>query len=1164
MKYYRKSIVTAVALACVCPFHTAANNAPGTFPGFTSPATAMTCPGAHASGLIRIAGDTVKAVPGTHALVPGTHALVPGTHGRACVHLHSCDSLCVSAADSLCAPEKPVRPKPSFTGEEWRDRSIAAVNKEYPHSDYMLYATREAAVRNDYNASDNYLCLNGMWNFVWAADFNDLPEGFEAADFDDSGWGRIAVPSNWETQGYGVPIYINSPFEFSPDSGGRSFPVFPDHIPGGAYRTGFTLPEGWDGRQTFLQIGGVKSACWVYLNGEPVGYTEDSKNPAEFNLTPFLREGENILALEVHRWSTGSYYECQDFWRVSGIERDVYLASRPGLLVRDIAVESPLSADLRSGELSYKVKLANLGDSTRSTTLGLDIISPSGRKVWSAEQKIDVGPSLSLEDGSVAEFSASIEGVLPWSAEKPLLYTAVLSMTGEDGRTEYTGSKIGFRTAEVRDGSFLVNGRRVMIKGVNIHEHSGSGVHVVDEETMRRDFELMKSHNINAIRTSHYPQQRRFYELCDEYGFYVCSEANVESHGFRSGMARDTTLYPLMIDRELNMYERMKNYACVVMFSLGNEAGNGINFERAYEALKRKTSRPVVYGDAHLNSDIIFPMYPTEAQLRRIDAMNPDRPYINCEYAHSMGNSTGDLCDLWDVYYNSAHLQGGFIWDWVDQGIWLDRDGGFWAYGGDYGKGMPSDGNFCCNGLVNPDRRPHPALQEVKKVYQNFLFSSGDIQSGKITITNRHFFTNLNEFDYSYVLLADGKEVIRSAFSVPSTRPEESCEVVLPIGFSNKKPGVEYLLNVYAAVRYPSGGLPAGTVVGYEQFEIPNTAVAVTPDTPARAAKVKFSGKTGGDGYSIRVKGKGIDSRITVDAATGAVTSLYLLGREYVSDGFGFRPNFWRGPTDNDYGNKLPARSALWKEASLNPSVSNVSIVRNEGSDIGMCLSYDYPELGMNFYITYTLFADGRLGVQSTLSPVSAEAGAKLRSPKEATPPRTGLRMRLPADYSSVRYYGRGDEDNYWDRKTGSLIGIYERDAADFHFPYIRPQECGHRTDVRWVELRNASGAGLRIEGDMPFEFNALRNSVEDYDSELSSRPVQDCNYDNHDVDVTNGRRQTHINDIRPRDYVELCVDAVMMGIGGDNSWGASVNPKYIIDTGTPQTLSFVVSPLKK
>lgn len=1069
--------------------------------------------------------------------------------------------------------------------DEWKDRSVPAVNKEYAHADYMLYGTREDALANDYGASEYYKLLNGEWNFCYSEDFRELPQDFYSLEFDDSAWDRFPVPANWEINGYGTPIYINSPFEFDPNTGAKKEPQFPEKIPGGLYRVNFTVPSNWDGRQVFLQLGGVKSACWIYVNGQEVGYSEDSKDPAEFNITPYLKEGDNLLALRVHRWSTGSYYECQDMWRISGIERDVYLTSRPDILIRDIVVDSPLDATFTHGVLDYRVKLANLSDVTGTVKLDLSLLDEDGKTVWSQSKKAVIDPTEGgLTDGEFVHFNHTVMNVKPWSAEDPKLYTAVLAVTNPDGTLEYTSTKVGFRSAFIVGTNFYVNGKRIMIKGVNIHEHAPYSGHVLSEELMIKDFELMKQNNINAIRTSHYPQQRRFYELCDEYGFYVCSEANVESHGWR-GFAKDPSCLPLQMERELNMYERTKNFACVVIFSMGNECSHGENFYHCYDALRAKEKmRPIVYGGAgsDRDTDIIWPMYPTESGLLSTDP-RLTKPYIACEYSHSMGNSTGNLVDLWNVFYNAKNMQGGYIWDWVDQAVWTDKDGGFWAYGGDFGYQTPSDGNFCCNGLVSPDRTPHPALVEVKKVYQNFLFEAEDLAAGKIKITNRHFFTNLNEYDYSYYVIADGKEIERGTFAVPDIAPEQSGVVEIPLSFE-KEAGVEYLLTVEAAVREASLGLPEGHVLGYEQFELPSVGAKAAVETNAKA---KFSSSDNGSQIVINANGSEGEVSFVFDKTKGVVSSYKVNGTEYISEGFGFQPNFWRGPTDNDYGNKLPTRSAGWKKASKEFNIVETKVKKNGSKSISLNIVYGIDELKTSYAVSYTLYPDGKLGVSARLAAVpepemegpqmpmpenmteeqKAQMERMMRSFRKSslpTLPRLGMRMRMPAEYKNVSYYGRGDQDNYWDRKTGYLVGIYNTTADDMYFPYVRPQENGHRTDVRWATFTNADGKGIKISAEDLFEFNALRNPVEDFDSEESSHPVQLNYYNNQDVDVTNGRKQTHINDIKFKDYVEVCIDKIMMGIGGDNSWGASINPKYVIDTDVAQSYSFTVIPIEK
>ncbi len=1041
--------------------------------------------------------------------------------------------------------------------DEWKDINIAAVNKEYPHADYMLFGTQAAAIENNYSDSEYYKSLNGTWKFLYSEDFRTLPDNFHEPDFDDSSWGSIEVPSNWELNGYGKAIYVNSNYDMDPYKWGE-MPLFPEEIPGGIYREKFTVPANWDGRQVFLQIGAAKSACWVYLNGHKVGYSEDSKNPAEFNLTPYLVEGENTLSLRLHRWSTGSYFECQDFWRISGIERDVYLFSRPNVMIRDIVIESPLDGEFKNGKLAYKVKLAALQGAGK-VDLELTLLDPKGYEVYNGRRSADIRQSESLTDGQYVNFFATIENAEQWNAENPRLYTAVLKITDENGKSEYTSSKVGFRSAYIVGSDFYVNGKRIMIKGVNIHEHDPLTGHVVSEETMRKDFELMKAHNINAIRTSHYPQSRRFYELCDEYGFYVCSEANVECHGFWDGFANDPDYETLQVERELNMYERTKNFASVVIFSMGNECGHGVNFYTSYDILKSKERmRPIVYGGAHWthrDTDVYWPMYTSDHGLRDIDQVDLGKPYIICEYAHAMGNSTGNFAEYWDVFYNSRQLQGGFIWDWVDQGIWVEEKGGY-VYGGDFGEvdgvNYPTDGNFCCNGLVQPDRTPHPGLVEVRKVYQNIDFKAEDPGKGQIRVINRHFFTNLNAFDYGYCLLEDGREIACGIFGINSVEPQSEGYVYLNIKPFEQKPGAEYHLNVYARQKESVPGIEKGHVVAYEQFAYPVVGLREPAAVSGKAAK----SSNGKDRIILSTD----NAELVFDKTAGHISSYKVDGKEYIADGFGLQPNFWRAPNDNDYGNRAQIRNKEWKNASRNFIIRKVSVKRNSGIT-GISVIYDIPAFKTSYTVDYSLLPDGKLRVDASLDPVTHEEGTHYRNRPNI--PRIGLRMRIDPRYGNVSYFGRGPQENYWDRKSGSTVGRWEDTVDNMFYHYIRPQENGHRSDVRWTAFRSGKdGDGLLIVADGLIEFNAARHSIEDLDSHDSGKQYQEHKDRNLGPDELGGRKQTHDYELVERDYIEICIDKIMAGVAGDDSWGAMINPKYVIDDSIVQSYGFTIVPV--
>ncbi len=1025
---------------------------------------------------------------------------------------------------------------------EWRDPGVPAVNKVYPTTEFMSYTSRESAQADDYSASPYYRSLNGTWKFRWVESQRQIVEGFYRPDYDVSGWDDIRVPSNWEWQGYGTPIYTNVPYEFPPHWPERW--VLPDDIPVGMYRTQFTMPFAWADKQVFLHIGAIKSGTYVYINGEKVGYSEDSKNPAEFDITPYIKEGSNTLALETYRWTDGSYLEDQDFWRVSGIERDVYLKALPKVRVRDFEIRTDLSDNYRNGVLDFGVVIQSHQLNRKRAKVFFELFSPSGELLKSESREV----TLRLREEEMLHFEALVPDVLAWSAEQPNLYTVMTRVQYEGRYTEYIERKVGFRSVEIQGNLLLVNGKPIKIKGVNIHEHHPRNGHVVDEETMIADFRLMKEHNINAIRTSHYPQQTRFYELCDEYGFYVCSEANVESHGMGYDLAKTLGNNPEFtvahLERLRNMYERTKNYASVIIFSPGNEAGNGYNFYEAYLWFKeREKQRPMAYEQAGMewNTDIRFPMYHSTAAMERWATGNPDRPYIQCEYSHAMGNSNGNIADSWAVINRYDHLQGGFIWDWVDQSVWKEEEGGFWAYGGDWGVDPPTDGNFNINGLINSDRTIHPAMNEIKKVYQNVLFEAGDLNRLEIRATNRHYFTNLDQYEIHYTLLADGKEVY-AGVAACAAAPGETATLQLTNGLRRTEPATEYFLNVSLVAKNATALLPEGYVAAQEQFRLPMSSERAS--APASTGGVPLTVEESAQRITI----SSAELRFAFDKERGTITEYNYKGTDYIHDGFGLQPNFWRGPTDNDYGNGMPRRTQPWKQASRNFRVASAA-ARTEGDGVVLAVVYNLEPAQTTLEVDYTLRPNGVMRVD-----------ARLNAAPEGTPeiPRFGLRMRLSAAYEQLEYYGRGPHENYTDRNSGAFVGRFRSMAGEQYYAYVRPQENGHHTDVRWLALTDRAGKGLLVSADETIEFNALRNSVEDFDSQEADRPYQQ-NGENRENRV---KKQTHINDIRPRDYVELCIDERMMGLAGDNSWGARPYEPYTLKADQSRSYGFTLVPV--
>lgn len=1046
---------------------------------------------------------------------------------------------------------------------EWQNPAIAQVGRERPRAFFMSYENRNVAAANDYTTSEYYISLNKPWQFKWFADHRERPADFYRPEFDVSGWDSLNVPATWEVNGYGDAIYTNQPYEFAPYK--PQPPQLPEANEVGLYRTTFEAPLWMKDREVFLHIGGAKSGVYVYLNGHRVGYSEDSKDAAEFRLNDFLTDGTNTLALEIYRWSTGSYLECQDFWRLSGIEREVYIYSQPQTHIEDFYVVSTLDSAYTDGILNVDVAMVNrFVRPSGPVQVWIELEDAAGTMIDYSYQEIELdgyGRDTVRFRRTARQNKDAFRNVRRWSAEDPYLYNLVLKIKAGGRFVEYTSARVGFRTSEVKGNQYYVNGKRVYIKGVNYHEHHEKRGHVLDEATIREDFALMKANNINAIRLCHYPQQRRFYELADEYGFYLCNEANIESHGMGYDLGKGHSLgnnpqwLAKHMDRTQNMYHQTKNFPSVMFWSLGNEAGNGYNFYETYLWLKgMDTLRPVQYERAILewNTDIYCPQYPSAATLERWGRMATDRPYIPSEYAHAMGNSTGGFREMWEAIYGSPNLQGGFIWDWVDQGILVEdttTGESYWAYGGDFGVNRPSDGNFLCNGLVNPDRTPHPGLSEVRKMYQYVWFRPVDLAAGKFEVKNRYDFTNLSKYTVRYTITANERIVRQGTFGNLDLAPDETRIVTVPVGGLSVQPGTEYFVNFTVTLKAADGPLKAGSVVATEQFALEHLRGAKR----AYAAQGYLSVEEGAAEIDILGGGFGL----TVDKTTGNITSYRAGNQEYIEHGFGLQPNFWRAPTDNDYGCGMPRRMQAWKEASRNLRAESVTAASSEHGVL-ITATYRLPE-GCGLTVTYKVYPTGAIRVGCDFRGDPASKGQL---------PRLGMRLRLPADMANLQYFGRGPEENYADRNYGTNIGLYRSHAGAENFDYVRPQETGHHTEVRWLALNRPKGAGLLVEADSTLEFNALRNSVEDFDGQESNRPYQWNNRTpNEDHSDAAGRnikpKQTHTNDIVPRDFVELCVDYGMLGLGGDDSWGAQPYPEYQLPTNRNYSWGFTLLPLK-
>ncbi|MBQ9310430.1 MAG: DUF4981 domain-containing protein [Bacteroidales bacterium] len=959
-----------------------------------------------------------------------------------------------------------------------RDINTTSVNAQTRRTETVFFPDAESALSGHMEQSPFYESLNGEWDFLYFDSEKEVP-----ADLASQKWEKIKVPGNWEVQGWGIPIYVNIPYEFAPVD--PQPPVLPDDIPVGIYRRTFRVPESWNGREVYLNLCGVKSGVYTVLNGEEIAYSEDSKDLARIDITPYLREGENELVLKMTRWSTGSWLECQDFWRISGIERDVYLSSEAVRQDFDFALVSTLDEGLTDG--LFRI------DATPGTNFRL----------------LDKDGSTVLE-GAVP-FEGKIPSVRKWSAENPELYALLLEKDGE-----FTHFNVGFRRTEIKGDIFYFNGQPIKFKGVNLHEHNEFTGHYTDREYIRASLLVMKRHNVNAIRTCHYPQSRAFYELCDSLGFYVYDEANIESHGMGYGeksLAKHPEWFAKHIDRTLNMYMRTRNYPCVTLFSLGNEAGMGVNFLGTYKALKELEKggqeRPVVYERTAgmEGTDIHNPMYPKLTNLRyEIDDNPCNKPYVSCEYSHAMGNSNGSFDLMWELMYSHPRMQGGFIWDWVDQGLAVKDAAGckYWTYGGDYGNiGTDpakwfADRNFNCNGLVGPDLDPHPALVEVSHWYQNVSISARE-NPGEFTVLNRNYFTSLDAYDFGWELFCDGN-IVSTGSLVFTTAPQsaEDFRIELPSMAMDHT----WYINFTARNGWAQACLEKGFPLASDQV------ILVRADAPiAKQSAGKVRVKVSGDGRTATLKAR--RSKLVLDLAEGRVVSFRSRGRNLFDKSFGLRPNFWRAPTDNDWGNKYPVRAASWKEA---PKVVGTDIEQLDNSAT-VTVEYALPD-SCFMTVKYQLSHAGDLKL-------TTDFRGSGKDPIEVA--RIGFRTRMKASADKFRYFGRGPVENYQDRNSAAFLGLYEGSAKASLYPYVRPQESGHHTDCDWLRIGNA----LVLAGDRTFEFNALRASIEDLDPR------------NED----GSRIWAHVSDIPVRDYVELCIDGAMTGVGGYDSWGAKPEP---------------------
>ncbi|MBP5170990.1 MAG: DUF4981 domain-containing protein [Bacteroidales bacterium] len=1003
----------------------------------------------------------------------------------------------------------------------WLDPQVNALNRLDMHSAFFAYESEEAAQRGCPEASDNFFDLNGLWKFHWVKDAGQEPQDFYMQRYDDSGWSDMPVPGLWEKHGYGDPVYVSSGYAWK-----GHFRNNPPHVPSennhvGSYRREITVPAAWKGRRIVAHFGSVTSNLSLWVNGRFVGYSEDSKLEAEFDLTSFLKPGQkNLIAFRVYRWSDGSYLEDQDFFHFSGVARDCYLYSTPRQYIRDIRVTPDLVNDYRDGQLDVRLQCHD----AKGASVALALSAPDGTLLATRQ----------LSAAQDCHTSLQASGVRRWSAETPELYTLTATLKNAAGKTlQVIPVKVGFRKVEIRDAQLLVNGQPVLIKGVNRHEIDPDGGYILSHERMLQDILAMKRMNVNAVRTCHYPDDNFWYELCDRFGLYVVAEANVESHGmgYRAAtLARRDDFAQAHLERNQRNVQRNFNHPSVIIWSLGNEAGFGPNFETCYRWIKAEDpSRPVQYEQAAQNdyTDIFCPMYYDYDNCRRYaEDASKTKPLIQCEYAHAMGNSEGGFKEYWELIRRYDKYQGGFIWDFVDQGQRAyDKEGRmFYAYGGDYNSYDPSSKNFCDNGLIGPDRVWNPHAYEVQYYYQDIWAEMLDAQRGRIRVFNEYFFRDLQDCILDWTLLCDGRPLQSGSIGLDGIQARSSRELSLPYSLDAMPQGCEILLNLSVRLSQARPLLDAGHCLARQQFCLLEAAeghffTTLLEEETTQTGSGIISGKAASgkgtvsglqcsrdDETGIIVKGAGFQMVFGKD---GGLIDWQYKGRSLLADEGGLRPNFWRAPTDNDYGANIQRQLAVWKEPGCQLQDLRIDKL---GDKVRLQADYRLEAVQAGLSLSYVIDEKGRIEVCERLQTTE---GAKV--PELF---RFGLRLPLVKEISQVGYYGRGPVENYCDRNNASFLGIYHQSVEEQFYPYIRPQETGTRTDLRWWELRAPDGRGLRFTAPVPFSASALP-----YTQEM--------------LDDGPDKAQRHFSELEKAGFVDCCIDLKQMGMGCVNSWGA-------------------------
>jgi beta-galactosidase len=1011
----------------------------------------------------------------------------------------------------------------SFAANDWEDPEMIGRNKLAPTATMFRFDTPEQAITGNHDSSPYVKLLDGTWKFKFVKTPDERPADFYKTDFSDADWDDIKVPSNWERQGFGQPIYTNITYPFD-----KNPPLIagPNGNPVGSYRRNFTVPEDWAKakRQILLHFDGVDSAFYVWVNGQEVGYSEDSRTPAVFDITKYLKDGENQLSVQVFRWCDGSYLEDQDFWRLSGIYRDVYLEALPQARIHDVEIKTNLDDDYRDAELSVDVSVENDTESAAPMKIEAELFGADGKSVVKFDSEI----AAETKASSKKKLTANIENPAKWSAEQPNLYRLLVSLRDSQGKLiEITPFNVGFREVEITDGLLKLNGKELRIAGTNRHEHDPETGHTISVESMIKDILLMKQFNINTVRTSHYPNDPRWYDLCDKYGMYVIDEANIESHGMGYGdesLAKDPKWGKAHMDRMQRLVERDKNYPSVIIWSLGNEAGNGVNFEANYRWTKeRDPSRPVQYEQAgwrDWNTDIRCPMYARIGEIVNFARRDPDRPLILCEYMHAMGNSCGGFQDYWDAIDAWPALQGGCVWDWVDQGLQETDENGvtYCRYGGDYGD-KPNDDNFCCNGLVLPNRTPNPSLIEAKHAYQPVGIKVVDAPRGIVDISNRYGFNSLEGLKATWRLEANGEVIQQGELQDVNLAPGEHKLVSVGFNAPEAEPGVEYFVTIEFSLKEKTPWAEAGHLVAAGQFQLPLAALPRKPSDGVQTAK-NLDVEDGPE--NVTVKGDGFAA--TVGKKSGALESFDVAGEEMLSSPL--MPNFWRAPTDNDDGSRMPRRLRVWRRAAPNREVESVNVEKQDGMVV-VTVHQKLAAKDSPLLTEYQIGGDGTIRVTSTFKP-----GGNLPEM-----PRFGMQLAMPPEFRKITYFGRGPHENYIDRAASAFVSRYQTDVEKFGHNYTRPQENGNRIDVRWIALADENDKGLLFAGEPLLSVSAWPYTQAELQSAM------------------------HTNELPPFKNVTVNIDAAQMGVGGDDSWGALPYPEYTLPA-IARSYSFTIKPI--